>query len=71
MKVSRGIETSVKDGVEKLVFDRYRYRGGVKEQTIKCKNRSLIDPLAVEEVGVFPINPLGIKKLSRLRYEKA
>ena len=47
----RGVETSVDEGVEKLVFDRYRYREGVEEKTIKYKNRSLIDPLAVEKLS--------------------
>ena len=32
-----GVETFVKEGVEKLVFDRYRYRGGVKEQPSDTK----------------------------------
>ena len=50
MKVSRGVETSVEEGVKKLVFDRYRYRGGVEEQTIRYKNRSSIDLLAVEKL---------------------
>ena len=51
MKVSRDIETSVEEGVEKMVFDRYRYRGGVDEQTIRYKNRSSIDPPTVEKLS--------------------
>ena len=51
MKVSRGIETSVEEGVEKLVFDRYRYRGGVDEQTVRYKNRSSIDLPSVEKLS--------------------
>ena len=54
MKVSRGVEPFVKEGVEKMVFDRYRYQGGVEEQINRYKNRSSIDPPSV-------------KKLSRLR----
>ena len=50
MKVSRGVETSIDEGVEKMVVDRYRYRGGVKEQSIKCKNKSSIYPPAVEKL---------------------
>ena len=50
MKVSRGVETSIDEGVEKMVVDRYRYRGGVEEQSIKCKNRSSIYPPAVEKL---------------------
>ena len=53
-EVSRGVKPSVKEGVEKMVFDRYRYQGGVKEQTIRYKNRS-------------SINPPGVEKLSGLR----
>ena len=70
MKVSRGIEIAVKEGIEKMVIDRYRYRGGVEEQSIKCKNRSSIYPPAIEEAGAFSIYPPGIEKLSRLRYEE-
>ena len=51
MKVSRGIETFIEEGVKKKVFDKYRYRGGVKEQTIRYKNRSLIDPPTVEKIS--------------------
>ena len=76
MKVSRGIETAVEEGIEEMVVDRYRYRGGVEEQTIRGKNKSSIDPPAVEEAkaikeaGAFSIYPPSIEKLSRLRYEK-
>ena len=44
MKVSRGIETTVEEGIEVVAFDRYRYQGGVEEQTIRYKNISSIDP---------------------------
>ena len=50
MKVSRGVKTSVEEGVVKLVFDKYRYQGGVEEQTIRYKNRSSIDPSAIEKL---------------------
>ena len=30
MKVSRGIEAVVEEGIEEMVLDGYRYRGGVK-----------------------------------------
>ena len=50
MKVLRGIEIAIEDGIEEMVFDRYRYRGGVEEQPIRCKNKSLIDPPAVEKL---------------------
>ena len=51
MKVSRGIETAVEVGIEEMVFDRYRYRRGVEEQPIRCKNRNSIYPLAVEKLS--------------------
>ena len=51
MKVSRGIETTVEEGIEVVVFDRYRYQGGVEEQPIRCKNRSSIYPPAVEKIS--------------------
>ena len=51
MQVSRGIETAIKEGIEEMVVDKYRYRGGVKEQSIKCKNRSSIYPPAVEKLS--------------------
>ena len=65
--MSRGVKTSINEGVEKLVFDRYRYRGGVEEQTIRYKNRSSINQKAIEEVGTFSIDPLGVEKLLRLQ----
>ena len=51
MKVLRGIEIAIEDGIEEMVFDRYRYRGGVEDQPIRCKNKSLIDPPAVEKLS--------------------
>ena len=51
MKVLRGIKTTVEEGIEEMFFDRYRYQGGVEEQPIRCKNRSLIDPPAVEKLS--------------------
>ena len=71
MKVLRDIEIAVEEGIEEMVFDRYRYRGGVEEQPIRYKNRSSIDPLVVEEAEAFSIDPPSIEKLLRLRYEKA
>ena len=47
MQVSRGIETTVEEGIKEMVVDRYRYRGCVEEQSIKCKNRSSIYPPAM------------------------
>ena len=65
MKVSRGVETFVEEGVEKLVFDRYRYRGGVEEQTIRYKNRSSIDPPIVEKLSKRQELSQSIHQVSR------
>ena len=51
MQVLRGIETAVEEGIEEMVVNRYKYRGGVKEQSIRCKNRSSIYPPAVEKLS--------------------
>ena len=51
MQVSRGIETAIEKGIEEMVVNRYRYQGGVKEQSIKCKNRSSIYPPAIEKLS--------------------
>ena len=45
------IETAVDEGIEEMVIDKYRYRGGVEEQSIKCKNRSSIYPPAIEKLS--------------------
>ena len=58
MQVSRGIETAIEEGIEEMAIDKYRYRGGVKEQTIKCKNRSSICPPAIEEVRAFYLSTM-------------
>ena len=51
MQVSRGIEEAIEVGIEEMVVDRYKYRGGVEEQSIKCKNRSSIYPPAIEKLS--------------------
>ena len=51
MQVSRGIEEAIEVGIEEMVVDRYKYRGGVEEQSIKCKNRSSIYPPTVEKLS--------------------
>ena len=62
MKVSRGVKTFVEEGIEKMVFDRYKYRGGVEEQIIRNKNRSSIDPTGVKNLS-------RRKELSRLIHQ--
>ena len=51
MQVSKGIETAIKKGIEEMVINRYKYRGGVEEQSIRFKNISSIYPLAVEKLS--------------------
>ena len=51
MQVLKGIETAIKKGIEEMVVNRYRYRGGVEEQSIRFKNISSIYPLAVEKLS--------------------
>ena len=67
MKVSRGVETSIEEGVEKMVVDRYRYRGTNHQipdqnldQSTKCRE-------AIKEAEAFSIDPLGVEKLVGLR----
>ena len=52
MQVSKGIETVVEEGIKEVVVDKYRYQGGIEEQSIKCKNRSSIYLAAVERYRV-------------------
>ena len=51
MQVLRGIETAIEEGIEEMVVDRYRYREGVEEKSIICKNRSSIYPSVVEKLS--------------------
>ena len=62
MKVSRHLLRKVP---RKMVFDRYRYRGGVEEQTIRYKNRSSIDPPAVEKLSRRQVLSRSIHQVSR------
>ena len=68
MQVSRGIETPVEEGVEKwslTVEVSMRYRGGVKEQLIRTKNRSSIDPPGVEKLSRMQTHSRSIHQVSR------
>ena len=51
MKVSRGVKTAVEEGIEKMIVDRYKYRGSVEEQISRYKNRSSINPPGVEKLS--------------------
>ena len=50
MQVSRGIEEAIEVGIEEMVVDRYRYRGGAEEQNSRYLIRISIDPLGVEKL---------------------
>ena len=41
----------MEEGIEEMVVEKYKYQGGVEEQSIKCKNRSSIYPPAVEKLS--------------------
>ena len=67
MKVSRGVETSIEEGVEKMVVDRYRYRGTnhqILDQNLDRSNRCRE---AIKEAEAFSIDPPGVEKLSGLQ----
>ena len=65
MKVSRGVETSVEEGVEKMVVDRYRYRGGVEEHNIRYQIRISIDPVGVDNLSRMQKQSRSIQKVWR------
>ena len=50
MKVSRRVEPFVEEGIKKIVFDKYRYQGGVEKQINRYKNRYSIDPPGVKKL---------------------
>ena len=65
MKVSKDIETAVEEGIEEMVFDKYRYQGGVEEQPIGCKNRSSIYLPAVKKLSRRQELSRSIHRVSR------
>ena len=44
-------DEGVEEGVEKMVTDRYRYRGGIEEQIIRYQIRISIDSAGVEKLS--------------------
>ena len=66
MRVSRGMETAVEEGIEEMVFDRYKYRGTIHQMQEQKLDRST----SYQGGRSFLDYPPGIQKLSRLRYEK-
>ena len=54
--MSRGVEPSVEESVEKNNVDRCSCRGGVPNEA-KTQKRRLIDPPAIEGLGTFSIDP--------------
>ena len=65
MKVSRGIEEDIEVGIEEMVIDRYRYGGGVDEQSTKGKNRCSIYPPAVEKLSRMQTHSRSIHQVLR------
>ena len=65
MKVSGGVEISVKEGVEKMNVDRYRYQGGVEEQNGRYLIRISIDPPSVEKLSRMQTQSRSIHQVSR------
>ena len=67
MQVSRSVKTSVEVGVKKKAIDRCGYRGTnhhIQEQKL---DQSTSCREAIEEAGIFSIDPPGVEKLLRLR----
>ena len=48
-----------------MVFDKYKYRGGVEEQIIRYKNRNSIDPSGVEKLSRRQKHSQSIHQVSR------
>ena len=70
MQVSKGIKTTIEEGIREMVVDRYRYRGTIHQMQEQKLDLSTSCREAIEEAGAFSIYPPGIEKLSRLRYEE-
>ena len=65
MNVSRGVETSIEEGVKKMVIDRYRYQGGVEEQIIRYQIRISIDLAGVKKLSRRQKHSQSIQQVSR------
>ena len=65
----RGIEEAIEVGIEEMVIKKYKYRGGVEEQSIKCKNRSSICPPAIEKLSRGQELSRSIHQVSRSCWE--
>ena len=61
MQVSRGIETPVEEGVEKMVIDSL----GIEEQPNRTKNKSSIDPPGVEKLSRMQTHSQSIHQVLR------
>ena len=73
MKVLRGIETAIKEGIEEWSLT----NTGIEEvsRNNPSNARTELDQSTsyredIDEAGAFSINPPGIEKLSRLRYRQ-
>ena len=67
MKVSRGVKTSVEEGVEKMVTDRYRYRGTNRHIPDQNLDRFSRCREVIKEAKAFSIDPPSVEELSGLR----
>ena len=65
MQVSKGIKTTIEEGIREMVVDRYRYRGTIHQMQEQKLDLSTSCREAIEEAGAFSIYPPGIEKLSR------
>ena len=64
---SKSRQMKVSGGVEKMVIDRYRYRGTNHQIPDQNLDRSTKCQEAIEEAEAFSIDPPGVEKLSRIQ----
>ena len=70
MQVSRGIETAVEEGIEEMVVDKYKYRGGVEEGIKEMffdryRYRGGVEEQSIRCKNRSSIYPPAVEKLSR------
>ena len=70
MQVSKGIETTIKEGIEEMVVDKYKYRGGVEEGIKEMffdryRYRGGVEEQSIRFKNISSIYPLAVEKLSR------
>ena len=70
MQVLRGIETAVEEGIEEMVVDKYKYRGGVEEGIKEMffdryRYRGGVEEQSIRCKNRSSIYPPVVEKLSR------